>query len=242
MGSAYTIVLARSLTTVSLGGAGTARRVIRLRTEAKFFRDPPSSWFRFFGCRRPLLRGLPNAPLRLSTFLDWPPIFLHRSPSLLSRHPLRLSSLRDGRLTLSSSFLGWFTWWPAFLLGSASWLPAFLWRLQDVENSPCLSVSWVQIWRCTIHNSIQPINQSSPAVDTSGHVYCVTMGGFGLMTRFIAHYGKARDYTLQFAITHTHTLVPTDVFTSHCSIATSNGGRSPFLYVPELSSVYATSF
>jgi hypothetical protein len=34
------------------------------------------------------------------------------------------------------------------------------------------------------------------------------------MTRFIAHFDTARDYTLQFTITHTHTSVHSHVFTA----------------------------
>jgi hypothetical protein len=38
--------------------------------------------------------------------------------------------------------------------------------------------------------------------------------GFGLMTRFVAHFDTARDYTLQFTITHIYTSVHSHVFTA----------------------------
>jgi hypothetical protein len=44
---------------------------------------------------------------------------------------------------------------------------------------------------------------------------------------FIGLFDTARDYTLQFTITHTHTLVSSHVFISRCSVAASNGWRSP---------------
>jgi hypothetical protein len=44
------------------------------------------------------------------------------------------------------------------------------------------------------------------------------------MIGFIDLFETARDYTLQYTVTHT---VHSHVFTSRCSAAASNGGRSP---------------
>jgi hypothetical protein len=41
---------------------------------------------------------------------------------------------------------------------------------------------------------------------------------------------------------YTHTSVHSQVFTSRYSVAASNGGRSPFLWIPEMYPVSATSF
>jgi hypothetical protein len=51
---------------------------------------------------------------------------------------------------------------------------------------------------------------------------------FGLMIGFIGLFDRARDYILQFTVTytHTHTSVHSQVFTSRCSVAASNGGLS----------------
>jgi hypothetical protein len=59
------------------------------------------------------------------------------------------------------------------------------------------------------------------------------MAGFGLMIGFIGLFDTEGDYTLQFTITHTSVL--SHVFDSRCSVAASNGGRSPssgFLIYP----------
>jgi hypothetical protein len=47
------------------------------------------------------------------------------------------------------------------------------------------------------------------------------------MIGFIRPFDTARDYILQFTITHTLYSVHSHVFTSRCSVAASNGGRSP---------------
>jgi hypothetical protein len=55
------------------------------------------------------------------------------------------------------------------------------------------------------------------------------------MIGFIGLFDTARDYTLQFIITHTHT--HTSVFTSRCSVAASNGRRSPSFGFPNYPSL-----
>jgi hypothetical protein len=50
--------------------------------------------------------------------------------------------------------------------------------------------------------------------------------GFGLMIRFIGLVDTERDYALQFTIIHTQTSAHSHVFTSRCSVAASNSGRS----------------
>jgi hypothetical protein len=58
--------------------------------------------------------------------------------------------------------------------------------------------------------------------------------GFGLMTGLTGLFNIARDYNLQFTVTHTraHTLVSTHIFTSRCFVAASNDGRSPSSVFP----------
>jgi hypothetical protein len=64
--------------------------------------------------------------------------------------------------------------------------------------------------------------------------------GFGSMTKFIAHFDTARDYTMQLTITHT--LVPT-VTSSLPLLGSGFQLRSfPFLRPNELPPASATSF
>jgi hypothetical protein len=64
--------------------------------------------------------------------------------------------------------------------------------------------------------------------------------GFGLMTRLIALFDTARDYTLQFSTTHT--LVPT-VASSLLLLGSGFQRRTfSFLWFPELSPASASSF
>jgi hypothetical protein len=62
------------------------------------------------------------------------------------------------------------------------------------------------------------------------------------MTGFIGLFGTASDYTLQYAVTHTHTLVFT--FTSSLPLLGSGfqWRTFPFVWFPELSPASATSF
>jgi hypothetical protein len=53
---------------------------------------------------------------------------------------------------------------------------------------------------------------------------------FGLMIAFIGLFHTARDYTLQFTITHTY--VHSHVFISRCLVSASNGLRSPSSGLP----------
>jgi hypothetical protein len=74
----------------------------------------------------------------------------------------------------------------------------------------------------------------------------VTIDGFGLMTRFNAHFDTARDYTLQFTVTHARTHTHTLVFTVTSSLPLLGSGFQrrtfAFLWVPELAPASATSF
>jgi hypothetical protein len=54
--------------------------------------------------------------------------------------------------------------------------------------------------------------------------------GFGLMMSLIIFFDTARDYTLDFTITHT--LMPTVMLHFRCFVAAFNGGRSPFTGLP----------
>jgi hypothetical protein len=55
-------------------------------------------------------------------------------------------------------------------------------------------------------------------------------------------YMNVYDYTLQFTITHTHTSVHGHIFTSRCSVAASNRGRSLFSGFPKCPRASATWF
>jgi hypothetical protein len=65
---------------------------------------------------------------------------------------------------------------------------------------------------------------------------------FGVMTWFIGLFDTAHDYTLQYTVTHTRTLVPT--VTSSLPLLSSGFQLRtfPFLWIPELSPASATSF
>jgi hypothetical protein len=52
------------------------------------------------------------------------------------------------------------------------------------------------------------------------------------MIGFIGPFDTAHDYTLQFTLTHTYTSVHSHLFTSRCSVAASNSGRSPYSGFP----------
>jgi hypothetical protein len=65
---------------------------------------------------------------------------------------------------------------------------------------------------------------------------------FGFMKGFIGLFDTARDYTLQFTITHTQTSVHSHVFTSRYSVAASNSGCSPSAGLPNCPRASATSF
>jgi hypothetical protein len=54
----------------------------------------------------------------------------------------------------------------------------------------------------------------------------VTIYGFGLKIGLTGLFIEARDYILQFAITHN--IIHSHVFISRCSVAGSTGGPSPF--------------
>jgi hypothetical protein len=148
-------------------GAGMALRVIRLRPTANFFRDPPPPWVRFFSYRRyptakcrspyrPFIAPINStaasslgtaAPLRLASIASWPGRRVF-SPGLHWRHPWFLFQ--------PSSFRGILTLW---LAGFPSFLPFFVYHDDTTLN-------------CSLqyNNLIQPISQSSPTSDTSGHM------------------------------------------------------------------------
>jgi hypothetical protein len=64
------------------------------------------------------------------------------------------------------------------------------------------------------------------------------------MTGFIERFDTARDYYLQFTITHTrtHTIVQSYVSTWRCRVTASKGWRSPSSGFPNCPRAWATSF
>jgi hypothetical protein len=61
-------------------------------------------------------------------------------------------------------------------------------------------------------------------------VWSVTIDGFWIDDRIIGLFDTARDYILQFTRTRVHG----HIFTSRCSVAAFNGGRSPSSGFPKL--------
>jgi hypothetical protein len=58
------------------------------------------------------------------------------------------------------------------------------------------------------------------------HVYEWLYTGFGLMIGFIGLFERACDYTLQFTITHTHSIIHSHISINRYTVAASNDGRS----------------
>jgi hypothetical protein len=74
----------------------------------------------------------------------------------------------------------------------------------------------------------------------------MTIDGFGLMTGFIGLFRLARDYTLQYTVTRTHTNIHVLVSTVTSSLPLLDSAFQrrtfPFLWVSELSPASATNF